>query len=116
VGVLPGYGHQGAARPAGGADAPKGGRRNCEALPDLRAAGGRRQAELWDAAEDAIEAQRVERRGRPASTRVARGACVPPNPAPAGAPPAGGPSDAPRDIVARLNALKAQRESLAALQ
>jgi hypothetical protein len=95
---------------------PKGGRKNCEALPDMRAAGGRRQAELWDAAEDAIEAQRVERRGRPASTRVARGACVPPNPAPAGAPPAGGPSDAPRDIVARLNALKAQRESLAALQ
>jgi hypothetical protein len=40
---------------------PKGGRKNCEKLPDLRALGERQQAALWATAEEALAEVRAER-------------------------------------------------------
>lgn len=77
---------------------PAGGLVNCEALPDMRAAGGRRQAELCDVADDALLTMRAQRQGRAPSG----GVCSPQPRAPAGAAPAG--------LVERLQLLKAQRD------
>jgi hypothetical protein len=76
VGVLSGYGTQGTGAQANGSVTRQaGGLKNCEALPDMRAAGGRRQAELHDVADDALLTLRAQRQGRAPSGR-----CVPPKP------------------------------------
>lgn len=77
---------------------PKGGYRVCEALPDLRAAGGRRQAELWEIADDALLTLRTERRGRAAS-----GVCSPKISTPA--------EEAPSAGWALIERLRARKEA-----
>lgn len=77
---------------------PKGGRKNCEALPNLREAGRRHQATLWAIADEALLELRGRRQGQRPSTGVCSSQPTPP------APPA---SDGTHDhLVAALKARK----------
>jgi hypothetical protein len=78
-------------------DRPKGGRKNCERLPDLPTLGEREQARLWATAEAGLAELRAEQRGqRPALARCAS----------LGGEPSAG--DAAHGLIARLKARKAE--------
>jgi hypothetical protein len=81
---------------------PKGGRKNCEKLPDLRALGERHQAALWATAEEALAEVRAER--GPQRLVIVRG--VPRAGGEGGAGEASGASGEVQELIARLRARK----------
>jgi hypothetical protein len=81
---------------------PKGGRKNCEKLPDLRALGERQQAALWATAEEALAEVRAER--GPQRLVIVRS--VPRVDDDGEAGEVGGAAGEARELIARLRARK----------